>query len=71
MQDGFAYGFAGNRSSIDGGSANNFQLFDERGALAKLRRLNRSALPPRAGTNHDEIVLFHGSPREYIIDAIA
>jgi hypothetical protein len=28
--------------------------------------LNGSALATRPGTNHDQIVLFHGSPREYI-----
>jgi hypothetical protein len=28
--------------------------------------LNGCALAARPGTNHDEIVLFHGAPREYI-----
>jgi len=50
--------------------ADHFQLFNERGAFAEFCRLNRGALASRPGTNHDEIVLFHGSGREYITVAI-
>src|SRR6266853_4053707 len=70
MQDRFADGLARNRAGVDRRSADHFQLFNERGALAELRRLNRGSLASRPGTDHDEIVLFHGSPREYITVAI-
>ena len=46
------------------------QLFNKRGAFAEFRRLNRGSLASRPGTDHDEIVLFHGLPREYITVAI-
>src|SRR6266851_641346 len=70
MQDRFADGLAGNGTGVDGGSADDFQLFDECRPLAKFRRLNCSPLAAGSGTNHDEIVLFHGSPREYTTVAI-
>ena len=66
MQDRFADGLARNRAGVDRRTADHFQLFNERGALAEFRRLNRGSLASRPGTDHDEIVLFHGLPREYI-----
>src|SRR5260370_2729953 len=65
MQNGFADGLARDRAGIDGGSADHFQLFDERRPLAKFPRLNRGPLPSGPGAHHDEIVLFHGLPRDY------
>ncbi len=66
MQDRLADGLAGDRAGVNGGSADHFQLFNERGSFSKLRRLNRGALSAGPRTDNDEIVLFHGSPREYI-----
>ena len=73
MQDGFADGFAGNCPGVDGGPANDFELFDQRGALAELHRLNRRALSRGTGAQDDEVVTFHGEygakpgklPRKY------
>src|SRR5712675_2347375 len=59
MQHRFANGFTGNRSSIDGRATDDFQLFDQRHALAKFRCLNRRALARRPRANDNEIVLFH------------
>src|SRR5260370_33015069 len=70
MQDGLTNGLAGNRTGIDGGSADHLESFNERGAFAELGCLDGGALACGPGTNCDEIVLFHGSPREYIIDGI-
>ena len=70
MQDRLADGFAGDRAGVDGGSADHFQFFNEGGPLSKLRGLNRGALSAGPGTDNDKIVLFHGSPREYIIVGI-
>ena len=71
MQHRFADRLAWDRAGIDRGSADHLQLLDQGGPLSKFSRLNRGALSRRPGTNHDEIVLFHGLPREYIIVAIA
>ncbi len=71
MKDGFADGLAGDCASVDGGSADHFQLFNKRGSLSELRRLNRGPLASRSRTNHDEIVFLHGSRREYTTVAIA
>ena len=70
MQDRFADGLARNRAGVDRRTADHFQLFNKRGAFAEFRRLNRGSLASRPGTDHDEIVLFHGLPREYITVAI-
>src|SRR6266849_5152219 len=71
MQDRFTDRLARDRAGIDGGSADDFQLFNERGSLSELGRLNRGALAAGPGTDNDEIVLFHGSPREYTTVAVA
>src|SRR5437899_538409 len=57
-------------SGFDRCSAALFELIDQRGPLPEFRRLNRCALPRGPGTNDDEIVLFHGSRREYTIVAL-
>jgi len=66
MEDGFADGFAGDGAGVDGGATDDFEFLDKTGALAELGRLNGGALAARSGPHHDEIVLFHGLPREYI-----
>src|SRR5262249_21235476 len=65
VQHGFADGLAGDGAGVGGHSTDDFELLDERRTLAELCSLNSSALSCRTGTDHDEIVLFHGSPREY------
>jgi hypothetical protein len=66
MQDRFADRLARNRAGVDGRPADHFQLFNEGGPFSKFRRLNRGALSAWPRPDNDEIVLFHGSPREYI-----
>src|SRR5260370_7466394 len=70
MQHRFADRLAWDRPRIDRRSADHLQVMDQGGRVSKFRRLNRGGLSRRPGTNHDEIVLFHGLPREYITVAI-
>ena len=60
VQDRLANRFARNRPCIDGRAAHDFELFNQRDALAELGCLNRRALACRPRTNDDEVVLFHG-----------
>ena len=66
MQDGFANGLAGNGAGVDGGAADDFEFFNQSGALAEFCGLDGGALACGSGTHDDEIVPFHLSRREYI-----